>query len=30
MPLDLYRYMIGRADQSVTLENGAKRYDPLV
>ena len=30
MPLDLYRYFIGRADQSVTLENGAKRYDQQI
>ena len=30
MPLDLYRYFIGRADQSVTLENGAKRYEQQI
>ena len=30
MPLDLYRYFIVRADQSVTLENGAKRYDQQI
>ena len=30
MPLDLYRYLIGRADQSVTLENGAKRVDQQI
>ena len=30
MPLDLYRYLIGRADQSVTLENGAKRYEQQI
>ena len=30
MPLDRYRYFIGRADQSVTLENGAKRYDQQI
>ena len=30
MPLDLYRYFIGRADQSITLENGAKRVDQQI
>lgn len=30
MPLDLYRYYIGRADQSVTIENGAKRVDQQI
>lgn len=30
MPLDLYRYFIGRADQSVTLENGAKRVSQQI
>ncbi len=30
MPLDLYRYFIGRADQSVNLENGAKRVDQQI
>lgn len=30
MPLDLYRYFIGRADQSVNLTNGAKRVDQQI
>lgn len=30
LPVDLYRYLIGRADQSVTVENIVKRYDQQI
>ncbi len=30
MPLDLYRYFIGRVDQSITLENCARRVDQQI